>query len=147
MESLFAFEAMKRLISDCKNLKTCCYVLNTPFTHQNPTTMFFWHDMKDKSRLGKRRTFSMFEAISQPITIKHSKTCANKGKNHFRYGIIVSTHPWLIQLTKNSITLSFLTIWVYSKTKCFLSVSRDGFECALDFGSDSMSLTVEDLVH
>ena len=43
-------------------------------------------------------------------------------------------------------TISFHTFSVYIKSTCF-SVSNDGIEWSLDFGPDSVTVNVKDLVH
>ena len=75
---------------------------------------------RDESWLQKRKPISFFEKFSRPITIKDTRICAIKGKNYFKYGIIVSTPHWLIQLTKNSLPFSCYTLWVCSKARWFL---------------------------
>ena len=59
--------------------------------------------------------------------------------------MIVSTPRWLIQLSKTSFTFPFYTLSVYLKQHDFLRLN-DGVEWSLDFGPDSVTLTVKDLV-
>ena len=72
-------------IYDCKKCKTCCNVLNIPIKDQKPTIMLFGGDdthcfaKKNESRLRKRKTISIFEGISPPITTKHIRTCTKRG--------------------------------------------------------------------
>ena len=79
---------------------------------------------------------------SQPSTYEPEP---KKSRIYSNYGIIVSTPHWLIQLTKTSFTLSFYTLSVCIKATCF-SQSPRTVEWSLDFGSDSVTLTVKDLV-
>ena len=74
---------------------TCCFVKNTRRDYENESP-------------------SASEVFSPPITIRHTRTCAKKGKNYFVYDVIVSTPHWLIQFTKISFPFSFNTISVYS---------------------------------
>ena len=74
---------------------------------------------KDEYRLRKRKTISIFEENSPPISNKLTLTCAMKGKNHSIYGGKVSTPHWLIQLTKISFAFLFYKITVNSKATWF----------------------------
>ena len=60
---------------DCKKCKACCNVLNFPFKDQKPTILLFGGDgthCLHESRL--RKTISIFEVNSPPITTKHIRT-------------------------------------------------------------------------
>ena len=62
---------------DRKKCKACCNLLSIPFKGQKQTIMLFdgggTHCLHE-SRLGERKTISIFEEISPPITIKHIRT-------------------------------------------------------------------------
>ena len=62
---------------------------------------------------------SFFEESYASITIKHTRTCVEKGKNNFIYGIIFSNLHWLMQFNKNSNPFSFCTLSVDSKATRF----------------------------
>ena len=64
---------------DCKKTKACCNVLNFPFRDQKPTFMLFGGDGTHcfgtkTSRDYEKKTISIFEEISPPITTKHFRT-------------------------------------------------------------------------
>ena len=66
---------------DCKKCKACCLVFNIPFKEQKPTIMLFGTDgthcfARKTSR--ERKTISIFEEISPPITTKQIRTCTKK---------------------------------------------------------------------
>ena len=63
-----------------------------------------------------------------------------KGKNHFIYGIIVSTPHWFIHLTKNSFPFSYYTLSVCSKATWFSQSPMTVLRGSLDFGPDSDTL-------
>ena len=56
------------------------------------------------------KTISFFKRVSTPITISYTQTVTKKGENHSICGIIVSTIHWLIQVTENSLSISFYTL-------------------------------------
>ena len=61
---------------DRKKCKACCHVLNIPFKDQKPTIMLFGGDgthcfARKTRRDYEKKTISIFEEISQPITTKH----------------------------------------------------------------------------
>ena len=98
---------------DCKKWKYCCHVLNIPFKDQNPTIMLFGGDETHclhESRL--RKTISIFEGISPPITNKHIRTCSKKGQIESKYGINVCVSYWVIWATY-SFFKSFHSISIY----------------------------------
>ena len=60
---------------DCKKCKACCKVLNIPFRDQKPTILLFGGDGTHcLHELRLRKTITIFEEISQPITAKHIRT-------------------------------------------------------------------------
>ena len=83
---------------DCKKCKACCHVLNIPFKDQKPTIMLFGGDgthcfaKKDDWRLRERKTISIFEEISPPITSTRTK----KGERESKYGINLFVSYWLM---------------------------------------------------
>ena len=64
---------------DCKKCKACCHVLNIPFEDQKPTIMLFGGNgthcfaRKTSRDYNKRKTISIFEELSLPITTKHKQ--------------------------------------------------------------------------
>ena len=95
MKSVFTIQPNSSFYH-CKKSKACCHVLNIPFKDQKPTIMLFWwwwYNLickKNEPGLRKRETISICEEIPPPITIKHTRTRAKKGKNNSIYGMIVS---------------------------------------------------------
>ena len=84
MKSLFTFQPIKRLVPTTlksakpaptfwifhlrtKNRQLCCLAVTVPIVLQ-----------RDESRLRKRKTISIFEEISPPITTKHTRTWTKK---------------------------------------------------------------------
>ena len=92
------------------------------------------------------KAISIFGEISPPITIKRIPTLTKKCRSYFIYGIIVSTPHWLIQLTKTPFSLPFISHFQSTLLQHIFVVSNDGIEWSLDFGPDSVTLTVKDLV-
>ena len=72
---------------DCKNWKACCHILKVLFKDQKPTIILFGGDdtlcfaRKTSRHYKKRKTFSFFEEIPPPITIKYTGTRAEKKKS------------------------------------------------------------------
>ena len=104
-----------------KMCKACCHVLNIPFEDQKSTIMFFGvngtHCFARNRVVTTKKTIYIFQEVSPPITIKHTRNQAKKGQIYSIDGIIVSTPHWLTQLTKNSFPISFQTLSIYSKAK------------------------------
>ena len=136
---------------DCKKCEACFHEMNIPFKDQKPTVMLFGVDgtncfARSSSRDYEKKIHFHFQEVSQPITTKHNRTWSKKSKNHSLYGKIVSTLHWLMQLTKNSFLFSSLYTFSLQWSNMIFSVSIDGTEWSFDFGPDSFTQTVKDLV-
>ena len=69
---------------DCNKCKECCNVLTIPFKDQKPTFILFGGDgthlfARKTSRDYEKKTISIFEENSPPITTKHIRNCTKKG--------------------------------------------------------------------
>ena len=91
----------------------------------------------------KTKSRPLATKISPPIPISYTRTRTKKDKNHSVNDTIVSSLCWLIQLIK--FLFESHTISIYSSA-VWLSVSNGGIQWSLDFGTDSVVLTVKDLV-
>ena len=153
MKNVFTFQPIKRLVSTSvkgtKPAATFRRFLQRPKT-DNCAVWWQWQTLfcqKDESWLRKWKTISFFfKKSSPPIRISHTRTWAKESKNLSFFGIIVSISHWLIQLTWNFFPASFYTLSVYTKATWFFSISNDGVEWSFDFGRDSVTLIVADLV-
>ena len=125
MKSAFTFQPVKCLVST--TVKSAKPAATFSIFFYGPKADIYvvwrwWNTLlfkKDELRRQKRRAISFFEEISPPVTIKHTRTWAKKGKSHSSYGLIVWTPHCLIELTKNSLTFSFFTLSFYSKATWF----------------------------
>ena len=73
----FSTKKMKNF-HDCKKCKGCCHVLKIPFGDQKPTIMLFGCDGTDcLNESPLRKTISIFEEISPPITVTRTKKRLN----------------------------------------------------------------------
>ena len=147
---------------DYKKCRACCHVLNTPLKDHKQTIMLYVGDgthcfaKKDELRLLKRKTNSIFEETSPPVTTKHNQTWTKESGSHSIYGWFVSTPHWLTQLIsflKSFYSLSipcqpveFNQLTVNLKKIMIFSVSNDGIQWTLDFDPDSVTISVSDLV-
>ena len=112
---------------DCKKCKACCHVSNNPFKVQISIILIVWWQshsffcQKDESWLQKWKTNSFFEEFSPPTTINHTQTKAKKGKilPFLAWICRFSIGCWLLQLTRNSVFVSFYTLSVNSKATGF----------------------------
>ena len=64
---------------DCKKCKACCHVLSIPFKDHKPTIMLFGGDgihcfARKMSRDYQKKTISIFDEISAPITTNDTQT-------------------------------------------------------------------------
>ena len=89
-----------------KNWLLCCFGIDSTYCFAQKTSDY-----------ETEKSIFILKEIFPPVTIKHTRTRARKGKNYSIYGRIVSTPDWLIQLTKNSVPFSLYTLSIYSKTK------------------------------
>ena len=148
---------------DCKKCKACCHVLNIPFNDQKPTIMLFGGDSthcfaRKTSRDYEKEKLSPFLKKdfrqSDPSTV----TCTKKGLKSVQiwnkrirflladdfsdififksiYSISINSQP----LKFNQLTLNLQKIMIFS-------VSNDKIQWTLDFGSDSVTIAINDFV-
>ena len=123
-EFVFTFQTTKILvfmtIKSARPALTCPIFVLRPQKFQLCCLVVMVHIIlqKNESRLWKRKSISIFEELSSPITIMQTRVCTKNVKNHSLHGISVSTTHWfwLIQVTKTLFLFSFCTLLVYSKT-------------------------------
>ena len=108
----------------CKMFKAGSDVLKNPFTEQKPRIMLFGGDgahwfARKTSRDYKKGKLSSYlkkvvcqSILAQPTLCQKTKKPKNKKKTK-------TTPHWLIQLTKNSVPISFYTLSVNSKATSF----------------------------
>ena len=121
LKNVFLFQPIKRLVfTTVKSAKPAAtfwiFLLRTK--NRQCCCWRWWNTLlckKGESRLRKRKTISDFEEFSPPITSKLIWTGTKKSKVYSIHGKIVSRPHWLIQLSKNSFTLSFYKFSVYIK--------------------------------
>ena len=110
---VFTFEPKNVLvsltISSAKPALTC---LIPHFLDRKPTNILFGGNVTTcfsrKRSCDYKKTISTSEEIYPPITIKHTSTCAKKGKNRSIYCIIgLTPHPFLQLHTIFSILLLY----------------------------------------
>ena len=77
---------------DCRKCEACCHFLNIPFfgpETDNYVAWRWWYTLfckKDESRLRKRKTIHIFDAVFPPITTQHIQTWTKKGIRYSIYG-------------------------------------------------------------
>ena len=67
----------------------------------------------------KKKKHLHFRRILSANHNQAQQNLCKKGQNHSNFGISVSTHHWLIQLTKTSFPFSFCTLSIYGKATWF----------------------------
>ena len=108
----------------CKKCKACSHMMNTHLRIKSRQLCRLvvmvdvaLHEKRVVKTKTKKNPFSeKFFHQSQSTT---RELDSKKAKKISKYGIIVSTPHWLIQLTKNSFSFSFHTLSVYSKATWF----------------------------
>ena len=147
---------------DCKNCKACCDVLNIPFKDQKPTIMLFGGDgthcfekkrvvetTKKKNHLLFWRKFYANHNQAHP-NVNQKRTnqvqtwnkrirflLADDLSNIFNFQL--NLFNFTLQSTATQLTFNLQKIMIFS-------VSNDGIQWTLDFGPDSVTVAVIDLV-
>ena len=102
MKSVFTFQPKKRLVST--NVKTAKppatfwkFLLHTKNRLLCCLAVMIHNVLQEsESRPREKKTFSIFEETSPPITTKHIRTWTKKDRSYSIYGNIVSTPQYLI---------------------------------------------------
>ena len=136
---------------DCKNCKACCHVLNILFKDQKLTIMLFGDDgthcfavktSRDDEKEKPSPFLKYFLRQSQPST---SEPEPKKVESIHLWHNRVDT-PLVDTVNQNFVYIIFLNVFSLHESNKILSVSNYGIERSLDFGPDSVTLTVQDLV-
>ena len=134
---------------DCSKCKACSHLLEIAFMDQKLTFMSVGSDgthcfaRKTSRDYEKEKPALLFEGIPPSVTIKHTRSWAQKLKI-FHLGHNRVDSPLYSQPNFISIPISYIFSLQYSNM--ILTVSNDGFEWSLELRADTAILTVKDLV-